>query len=68
MRFFGQEMGAGVGAGENSQTQNVCNYQRRFASAVHPIISELIKRKALSMQRTKAGFIAKKRAATESPS
>jgi len=57
----------GVSSGcNNTAAQNFRDDLGRFAGAVHAVISELIGREALGVERAEAGFVAEKRAAGHS--
>src|SRR5258705_4151767 len=45
--FFDEEMSVWIGARKNAEAKNFCYHQRRFASAVHEIVRELLVRQAL---------------------
>ena len=64
LRFFHENVRAGIGVGKNAEAQYIGDHERRLAGAVHAKIGELIRRKALGMQGAKTGFIAKERTAS----
>ena len=63
MRLFDKEVSVRIGTGKDAETQNVRDDKRRFPSAVHAIVGELVRRKALGIEGTKTGFVTKERPA-----
>jgi hypothetical protein len=61
LRFFDEEMSVWVGAGEDAETQDVGDDERRFAGTIHAVVGELVGGSALRMQGAKAGFVAEQR-------
>src|SRR5438046_5984914 len=57
-------MRARIGAGENSEPENVGDDERWLARAVHTEVGELVGGKALRVKSAKTGFVAKERPAS----
>jgi len=61
-RLFNSQM-CRAGCGWNPTAEDFGNDLRGFAGTVHAVIGEMVRREALSVQRTEAGFVAEERTA-----